>query len=1295
MNFTKKQTLLFSFFFLITSFIQLTAQPVTFSNNQSMTMFGAGTPALYPSEIEVTGMPQYLHEITVRWDMTTVNGIYGLDMLLEAPDGQQLMLISDINLNYGGGLDDINIGTTGEEKANFFNLWPGEVYLPANYTNIQTQVDDFPAPGPGVFDQPDPDIFNLLDINPNGTWKLYVQNDFLNQTVINITGWKLVLEGGDAPACRKVGFPEEVTINDWDATVKWAPGDGNTLWDVYLTDDSFNDIPNDASAPTFDDVTDNDNFFIPDLQPGYEYAVYVRPDCGNGNTGKWRGPLIFETGFHPCDYAIPLPDVCEIFDPGDLPWFDAELVVPAGLKKWILEFTPPADGDYWMTFTEANNYVTTWMQRVDTCQFDGFEQNEIITDYYQVNKMNNLKQDEKYWILMSQANGFTGIPPIYISPCPAPPLKVWNPNAFADSVQVEWLSVNVIPYQDEFEFYYGETPLAAPDTNTTPTQTGIYIPDNFQTTIEGLTHSTDYELYARTRCHTDSVSCWQGPFSIPTLTPCTFVEWLGVNDSATSWADFTFTWTGDNPTDYWAFQVCDPGVHPDTSDCHGPILHTQMGDTVNYLIGTIDLSTPKQLWIQASCIGNQPWQGPFDLPANETPPVPVQDITCNENVPNLFQGLFDNNHLYISNPCFNSNDSQDENLYRFTSSVTGTVQLLKGAIGGDSNFSRAAFFMKSASLLPDGNNWDYVGCWAVGASNDPLEMQVEQDSAYYILSDYRGISGGQFEFRIFGCDNTCPAVDQIDITDSDLTTVDLSWNEPIAGATYLLKYEPQHFLQTAIEIPDHPNTFITLNGLDAVAPYQVQIRTLCPDDTKSDWYAEDILTGQNTTMEEGELTRCNPRFIPTGSTTSIGFSYEMLSLQVVQDGAYFLASDFDEFYIYENNFDAAQPDNNLVGGVFASSNPQYPIRKDTTLNLQTGTQYWLVATGQTVTENYSQGSLAVHFWADGPAEPVFGQPLFEGREAAVHGSVIDYPVWEIPDDEFICPDTSGWVHFYRHGPDPVNHTDDVLMFSMENFPALEASHQFTRLGVGDAPGASLITNPPADYVQNPSGWYVMNRFWNYPVEQASYQPDQPIKVRFYYTENDFLDVQNAIALAGGTLNSHEDLFFYKINGINDVQVLAPQNSHPGVPAANAFDDALGYWEYSNGMEATSDTWLHGTYNNAHYAEMLIRWFSGGGGGMAVNGMGATTPVSVSEGLAKEDWPLVFPNPFNGFININKANNSLAEIEQIQLMDGLGRAVVSLNDAAEANHLEVGLLPVGIYLLVVKTSEGEAVYRMVR
>jgi hypothetical protein len=1273
--------------------LNIFAQPVTFTNTQTMTMVGAKTASLYPSEIQVNGMPPYLHEVTVRFDLTTTNGIYGLDMLLQAPDGQYLMLLSDVNLNAGGFLDDIGIGTAGEVKVSKFNLFEGKTYLPANYTNSQTQVDNFPAPGPGVFNQPDPDITSLLDINPNGTWKLFVMNDYFNAVILNVTGWKLILEAGNMPACRKAGFPELVQANDWDALVKWEPGSGNNLWDLYLTENIFNDVPGDGSVPVFNDVSANNGFLVTGLKPGHEYGLYVRPDCGNGNVGKWRGPLVFETLFQPCEYAVQVPALCDTFNDPGLPWFDG-FIFPPNLPEWSFRFSPQFNGDYFIQFPDVDYHSVTWFYEGNDCPETGWTQAPILTDYGdRINKLENLEAGKNYWLLHAGPVMADGPPPFFMSPCLLPFMRITNPNPFVDSVQVNWLHEGSVPLATEFEFFYGASPLVPPDANTQPHLTGIHLPANGKMTFANLLPDTEYTIYLRTRCDANTVSCWQGPFTIKTQPYCAVIQSFTLDSITSTWAAFTLTWDTPFTPDNCMVKVCPAGDSPSGNTCTELWISNLTAETLSVFMPDINAVVPQVVWLKLNCTNtmNQPWQGPYSLPLSTAPPVPIREISCGDNNFNDFMGVFGQNTVYLPTSCFDAFNSNDEKLYRFKAGTTGTVKLFNLAIGGTPGVSRVAVFTKLANLPPDGNNWQQIGCWIHSPGNlPPLEMQVVQDSSYFILFDYSGPAFGNFTFRLINCENNCPPVASVSVQNISPATADLEWNEPLSGATYLYQLRPEYASLPTLEMAGHPATSVTLTGLDRAVRHRFQVRTECPDGTKSDWIETSFLTGDNPLFQEAVMTRCNPRFSPQGGPP---FSYDVAKLEVPQDGAYFLASDFPLFYIYENGFDPVQPAANLLAEISEPGLASFPLRKDTILNLQAGVQYILVPTGKTILENYGEGAIISRLWMDGPAIAALSEATFNGKEASAHGSVVDFPFWQILEDDFICPDTGGWVHFYRHGTDLVGNGDDVLLFSMENYPALEASHAFNRLEIGDEPGASLITNPPADYVMNQSGWYVMNRFWNYPVTQAFYQPDGKIKVRLYYTDGDFLDLQNAIAQQGGMLTNHEDLFFYKINGVSDAQVLAPQNSHPGIKAASSYDDPLGYWEYVHGPEATDVTWRYGSYKNAHFAEMMIRWFSGGGGGVAINGQGALSPVSIPHELPAALRPVVFPNPFTSGLTIRLEAESGVFIEKIEIFDVMGRLVLSSRANGALIHLSTASLPPGSYLMRISTTAGNVIYKL--
>lgn len=267
------------------------------------------------------------------------------------------------------------------------------------------------------------------------------------------------------------------------------------------------------------------------------------------------------------------------------------------------------------------------------------------------------------------------------------------------------------------------------------------------------------------------------------------------------------------------------------------------------------------------------------------------------------------------------------------------------------------------------------------------------------------------------------------------------------------------------------------------------------------------------------------------------------------------------------------------------------------------------------------------------------------------------------------------------------------MLSIEDYPGFDYDERYP-LQVGDIPGASRITNPPADYLVNESGWFVMNRFWNAPRFN---QPPAPVRMRFYYTDSDFRNLQDSIALNGGNLTDHEQMVFYKINGIHDLEALSPLLSHPGVPAATGFDDPLGYWEYQNGDAAGPTTWRYGRYGNAHYGEMLIRWLSGGGGGQSVRGTGALDPFVVSaEDIPEAERPLLYPNPFSDELIIEDRSLSGDLIWRVEVVDLAGRVLFNHMFSERTLRLNTGRLPAGLYLVRVMLKDGGMVsYKVVK
>lgn len=168
-----------------------------FSNRQRIQIEDNGTASPYPSPITVPGLPPRLYDVNV-----TLNGFKhenpdDVDILLEAPNGDTAIIMSDAGGGNAVGGSGINL--TLDDEAGAGNALPDtgqlqtKTYVPQNYGGGNDGFDDVGRPDGeslGVFDGD----------NPNGTWKLYVVDDDRNADdgeIIN--GWELEILYGFAP----------------------------------------------------------------------------------------------------------------------------------------------------------------------------------------------------------------------------------------------------------------------------------------------------------------------------------------------------------------------------------------------------------------------------------------------------------------------------------------------------------------------------------------------------------------------------------------------------------------------------------------------------------------------------------------------------------------------------------------------------------------------------------------------------------------------------------------------------------------------------------------------------------------------------------------------------------------------------------------------------------------------------------------------------------------------------------------------------------------------------------------
>lgn len=186
--------------FLMANLCLATVSATVFSNTNPITINDAaavtpGSP--YPSNITVSGMTGNITNIAV----TLHNGNHtfpdDIDVLLVAPNGNNLILMSD-----NGGLNDLMFTNITFDDAAANSLPDSTAIASGSYkpTNIGTG-DTFPAPAPAPSANTTlASAFN--GITPNGTWSLYVVDDLAGDTGVFGNGWEMTITTSGSAATR-------------------------------------------------------------------------------------------------------------------------------------------------------------------------------------------------------------------------------------------------------------------------------------------------------------------------------------------------------------------------------------------------------------------------------------------------------------------------------------------------------------------------------------------------------------------------------------------------------------------------------------------------------------------------------------------------------------------------------------------------------------------------------------------------------------------------------------------------------------------------------------------------------------------------------------------------------------------------------------------------------------------------------------------------------------------------------------------------------------------------------------
>ncbi|MDQ4122231.1 MAG: FG-GAP-like repeat-containing protein [Acidobacteriota bacterium] len=162
----------------------------TFSNQTPIAINDGTVANPYPSSINVSGVRGNIEKLTVKLNSYGHSFPDDVDVLLVAPDGGSVVLMSDA----GGGFNVTGTTLTFDDSAESGLPDSGLIetgsFKPTNFESN----DNFPLPAPAQASGSALSHFN--GSSPNGTWSLYVVDDSGQDAGVIAGGWSLTISNG-------------------------------------------------------------------------------------------------------------------------------------------------------------------------------------------------------------------------------------------------------------------------------------------------------------------------------------------------------------------------------------------------------------------------------------------------------------------------------------------------------------------------------------------------------------------------------------------------------------------------------------------------------------------------------------------------------------------------------------------------------------------------------------------------------------------------------------------------------------------------------------------------------------------------------------------------------------------------------------------------------------------------------------------------------------------------------------------------------------------------------------------
>lgn len=346
-------------------------------------------------------------------------------------------------------------------------------------------------------------------------------------------------------------------ISNNGATVAWTASSSNPASGYQYYQSTTNTAPTSSTTPT-GNVAAGTSVTLSALTPNTPYYVWVRSNCGAGDTSSWSPAVTFTTLCDPQD--LPYTQNFESVTAPALP--ECTIVQNAGTgNNWVTAANPgygfttkvlkygynltnaanawfytkglnlTAGTSYRLTYKYGNSGATTYIEKMNVAYGMGTVATAMtnpLADHANIN--NNVTPITNivdftpsttgvYYIgfhaysVANQDQLFLDDISVTVTPACIAPTALTVGTKTETSIGFSWTASTVAPAMG-YEYYYSTSDTAPTGTTTASGNVGAGV---VTASIASLSPSTTYNVWVRAKCDTNLYSDWTGPLAVTTL----------------------------------------------------------------------------------------------------------------------------------------------------------------------------------------------------------------------------------------------------------------------------------------------------------------------------------------------------------------------------------------------------------------------------------------------------------------------------------------------------------------------------------------------------------------------------------------------------------------------------------------------------------------------------------------------------------------------------------------------------------------------------------------------------------